>query len=431
MDLQNASGLLALGGIAAVVAAGWQHVKVWLQHLSAILIVRAGVESSLTNAVSLVLRRNWKLLPSNSVEYWGLWLKVKGSTNTTLVPFKLPPYKTSIYYRGRSFVMFQGDGQLIGIRGLVNLDELICEAVRHETEVRKNSERQRNLESSRFRIQNVLGAEKGMSARRGHSLGQDSSEQAVASTREPDPQIDTCLMYDRSDLVFDKDHNPFKHLFYDPQVLNAVEDIKTWFTMGDWYEERGIPWRRGFLLSGPPGSGKSKLTQAIAETLRIPLYVFHLTTLSNQEFIEAWNNMSVPCMAVFEDFDAAFDGRISQTEHKTLTFDCVLNQISGVQTKNGVLLGITTNHPEKIDPAISNASADEDVPTRPGRIDVFLHLGYISSENRLKLATKTLRDWPELIEKAVNTEGDLTPAQFEEVCVKLALAQLRFQQALI
>jgi chaperone BCS1 len=43
-----------------------------------------------------------------------------------------------------------------------------------------------------------------------------------------------------------------------------VNDVKAFIGNGKWYNERGIPYRRGYLLYGPPGSGKSSFIQALA-----------------------------------------------------------------------------------------------------------------------------------------------------------------------
>jgi len=303
-------------------------------------------------------------------------------------------------------------------------------------------ENEKATKTSRFRIINIIGGEKGAWASGRERSSSDRGDRDElkevnpSSTREPDLDVDKILLYRREDLSGSNDTNPFQNLPYDDDVMKTVEDLRHWYSMGPWYVERGIPWRRGVLLSGPPGTGKSTLTQATAELLKIPLYLFHLSTLSNQEFINNWQNMQTPCCAVFEDFDTTFDRREPLTEHKSLTFDCVLNQVSGVQNRSGVLLFVTTNCVEKIDPALgkfsglSTGDLGIEVSTRPGRLDVAIHIGHLSEKNKRILATKTLRDWPDLIERAISTKGDFTPPQFEEICVQLAMARIYEENAL-
>jgi SpoVK/Ycf46/Vps4 family AAA+-type ATPase len=140
---------------------------------------------------------------------------------------------------------------------------------------------------------------------------------------------------------------------------------------------------------------------------------------------------------VFEDFDTSFDGREPLTDHKALTFDCILNQISGVQNKGGILLFVTTNRPDKIDSAMGNFSNIDtgdtgiEISTRPGRLDVAVHIGPLNEKNRRILATKTLRDWPDLIEKSLSIPGEFTPPQFEEICIQLAMRRIREQPNLL
>ena len=135
-------------------------------------------------------------------------------------------------------------------------------------------------------------------------------------------------------------------------------------------------------------------------------------------------------MACFEDFDNVFVGRENQTAHKSLSFDTILNALSGVQTRSGVFLIVTTNHPEKLDSAMGTAPRFEDagvtsaVSTRPGRLDVEIHLGLMGTSNRLRMADKMLSDWQDLHQEVMGIEGDFTPAQFQEICTQRALVRI-------
>jgi len=41
---------------------------------------------------------------------------------------------------------------------------------------------------------------------------------------------------------------------------NLVKDIKEFRESGEWYVEKGVPYRRGYMLYGPPGTGKTSFT---------------------------------------------------------------------------------------------------------------------------------------------------------------------------
>jgi mitochondrial chaperone BCS1 len=45
---------------------------------------------------------------------------------------------------------------------------------------------------------------------------------------------------------------------------NMMADMRRFLDSAKWYAEKGVPYRRGYLLYGPPGTGKSSFTQAIA-----------------------------------------------------------------------------------------------------------------------------------------------------------------------
>ena len=215
-------------------------------------------------------------------------------------------------------------------------------------------------------------------------------------------------------------------LALDKPATQLIEEARFWRQNESWYRSRNIPWRRGVLLHGPPGTGKTALIRAIAEDLDLPVFIYDLASMYNEELQGAWSKMlsEVPCMAVIEDIDAVFDGRenIVSKDQKHLTFDCLLNCLDGIQRSNGLLLAVTTNHPEKIDPAL--ASVNDKRSSRPGRIDRSLRLGTLSEDARIQIAARILPDRIDLQWRAVHdAEGD-TAAQFQERCAQLALEQL-------
>jgi SpoVK/Ycf46/Vps4 family AAA+-type ATPase len=100
-----------------------------------------------------------------------------------------------------------------------------------------------------------------------------------------------------------------------------------------------------------------------------------------------------------------------------------LNCLDGIQRADGLIVLMTTNHLEKIDPALGQPHS---IASRPGRIDRTIMMNGLDSAGREKLATRILRGYPEWIEK-VSADGiDDTPAQFQERCGRLAL-QLHYR----
>jgi hypothetical protein len=142
---------------------------------------------------------------------------------------------------------------------------------------------------------------------------------------------------------------------------SACSDMKDFLEAATWYADRGIPYRRGYLLHGQPGTGKSSLVMALAGTLKMPVYQVSLTeqSLTDSTFTLLLNAVEPNSVVLLEDVDAAFCDRTSR-EGSSLSFSGILNAIDGVAASEARILFMTTNHLEKLDPAL----------IRPGRIDV-------------------------------------------------------------
>lgn len=260
----------------------------------------------------------------------------------------------------------------------------------------------------------------------------DNSTEIAASTQTSNGFSSINLSFDKSFRYPDssvylngKDLNPFEGLFYSQEILDQVREAENWLDLEDWYSSRLIPWRRGILLHGPGGTGKSSLAKALAKKLDIPLVSFHLASMSDTEFLNAWRNQPVPCVSLFEDFDTVFKKRENLTAHRQLNFDTVLDQLSGVDTLSGTFLVMTTNHIENIDEAIGAGTVGGQISSRPGRIDKVLYLGEATDECRESIIRAILGDWPEELEPMMSATVSFLPAQVQEACTQRALGLLR------
>lgn len=132
---------------------------------------------------------------------------------------------------------------------------------------------------------------------------------------------------------------------------------------------------------------------------------------------------NAPCIALIEDIDTVFNGRENVSVHNKqrdhLTFDCLLNSISGVQNSEGIFLIITTNRPETLDPALGIMK--EGKSSRPGRLDRIVELGFMAESERQALANHILSDFPDSIGPAIVAGEGMTPAQFQDHCAQEAL----------
>lgn len=422
-ELPSSIGLLATGGIIAAVVAGWSQVKSWLSYASSYIIVKDTISNqTLSREVYNHFRKNYRVLPGTKYVYDVFYLELDRKNNYENIPFKWL-HGPNVFFKGFTIYIVLIEYSCItvyGLRGLSKIESIVKEAAKGYIDARSGKH------INNFRVIDIMGEEKvgqgGFTAPRRNS-GLSSPDEAVsdssAPTRMYDNDLDKPLIFADRIKKQAATVDPFEGLFYDEPVWKVVSDVQAWFKMKEWYSERSISWRRGICLHGPGGTGKSALITAIAKKLGVPLYRYYLSTMSDQEFVSSWNDMNTPCVVAFEDFDTVFNKRTPLTEHKALTFDCILNEISGVKTKDGVLLMVTTNHLECIDPAMGVVSDLGDISTRPGRIDVTCYLGNISYVNKVKMAERILVGYPNLI-KEVLTSGDMTPIQFQELCTQKA-----------
>ena len=92
---------------------------------------------------------------------------------------------------------------------------------------------------------------------------------------------------------------------------NIVNDVKDFLTSGEWYHKRGIPYRRGYLLYGPPGSGKTSFIQALAGELDYNICILNLSenNLTDDRLNHLMNHIPNRSILLLEDVDAAFNKR--------------------------------------------------------------------------------------------------------------------------
>lgn len=415
---------LAIGGVIAAVIAGWTQVKGALMQLLSAFVIQAKVDTNMQQPVLNLLKIEWTRVPTGMLNYVTLYLKFKDGM-IRCVPFKaLTSVNFFVSRKGFLIVNIASEMNITTFRFVTNLDDLICRAMAANELVLQSSAQ------DRFTIIKKVGEEKTLAVAGRNSNGPTPADGKLISTSDwiarPNERIEKSFMYDMNELEFhSKDVDPLKGLFYDDFVYKHLEDSKKWMTQQQWYVDRSVPWRRGVMFYGPGSTGKSSLATVTAKVLNVPLYSFLLSTMSDQEFIQFFQEIAPPCVVLFEDFDTVFDGRTPLTEHKSLTFDCVLNQLSGVQNLNGVFLIVTTNNIDKIDPAMGVSRGQGTISTRPGRIDNVLYLGVTSVNVRQKMVAHVLRDWPECHEDMVVKGDGMTAAQFQELCIQYAFDRIQ------
>ncbi|PNX75352.1 mitochondrial chaperone BCS1 [Trifolium pratense] len=218
----------------------------------------------------------------------------------------------------------------------------------------------------------------------------------------------------------------FETLAMDPKKKEEIIDDLIKFKTGkEYYANVGKAWKRGYLLFGPPGTGKSTMISAMANFMNYDVYDLELTTIKDNNELKrlliATSNKSI---IVIEDIDCSIDLTGKRKEKKDLVYNSkyfgpveskvtlsgLLNCIDGIWSACGGerIIIFTTNFVEKLDHAL----------IRRGRMDMHIEMSYCSYE-AFKVLAKNYWNveshdglFP-IIEKMIG-EINITPADVAE-----------------
>lgn len=134
------------------------------------------------------------------------------------------------------------------------------------------------------------------------------------------------------------------------------QDLDSFLNNKAFYKRVGFPYKRGIALFGPPGTGKTSLVFAVASQLKRDLYFINLAYLdSDAELFQAFSNVPAHAIVVFEDIDTMSNAllkRQQEQEEAKFNLGTFLSVLDGHTLEDGIIFIMTTNHPERLDPAI-------------------------------------------------------------------------------
>lgn len=243
------------------------------------------------------------------------------------------------------------------------------------------------------------------------SVGGHSADELPAGTYSVQTPWDSPAYLLRGQFSGDKLINLSK----DPSTVVLAHILDFWNKEAA-FKELGVTYKRGILLYGPPGSGKSVTIYRLAEKLE----EYNAVMILAQSSGEAKTGINIvkrleptrKIVVVFEDID----GIINRYGDESMT-----HLLDGETDVSNVLFLATTNYPERLPERLLN---------RPSRFDVVMRIGMPSEQTRRQYIKKVVTNLLVDIDALVEATKGLSIAQIKEAIILIQIFDHTIEQAI-
>lgn len=208
--------------------------------------------------------------------------------------------------------------------------------------------------------------------------------------------------------------------FPEMPIDEVVTEIETFWDREEAFRSHGLPFKRGILLYGPPGSGKSCTLQLVSRAMIERggyVVMFHQPQL----FLAGYRMLrgvqrDAPIVVLMEDIDEILKGKSAQGESE------ILNLLDGIESTHKVVFLATTNYPRILGARITN---------RPSRFDRRILIGHPTAESRKMYIETLVQPGDDFdIDRMVADTANMSLSHLKELFVSTVILGAPYDQTL-
>lgn len=248
--------------------------------------------------------------------------------------------------------------------------------------------------------------------------------------------LNDILVFDNNEILLidwvDDSHNYVK---LDERDINTVilnkelkqeiiHNIDEFINSEELYKKSGIPHKMGIVLHGKPGTGKTSLIKAIATKYRFNVHSISLNNISEENLknVLTYNENGEYIIIVFEDIDVAKsthdrENNIVTSNRKQVDLAGILNTLDGLANANNIIFIATTNHIQKLDPAL----------LRAGRFDYHYELDYFNYDEVQQYSKLMFNSEIQNLPKDIN----IAPCDLQKILLNTKFNKENFEKELL